>query len=395
MGVNIDLKNPNDFKKLNEIYEYERRVMIYLGNIFNADTFERRYPEEDFCLYNDFPFNQIVFIYDIMYETYDQNITKNVPTCTYLWLAQFYPVYKDYEQNYLDGPNYQELFKNLSNRCQFRSRTEFCNKSKFSISSSSYSDFDKEFQVSSDFIHTILIFASPLICLFGIFTNILVIITISKSIKKQKEFKEFRHYDYMRLNSCVHCIILVIQLVSVVNECTHEFWCSEINRFVIVQYYKIIFSEFLGTTFRFLANFTYLAFSMSRLSLIGKEYSKLVMYVAKDKSIKLYLAITIILSLVLSVCKYFRFMPAEISTSSSGIFTNFPDKLMIFALGKVRGVFQARLFLIFNTLCDLLNYLVFLVINLVLDIKMASELKKSLKEKEEKIEMTEKQKRKK
>lgn len=235
---------------------------------------------------------------------------------------------------------------------------------------------------------------TPCVSAFGILTNILVIATIS-DVKREKELKEMRHYDYMRLNSITHCLILVIQIVGTINECTHEFWCSQIDRLILIQYYKIIVSELLGTAFRFMSNFTYLAFLLSRLSLLGKEHGKLVMYVSKEKSIGLYLAITSFLSLVLSAVKFFRYMTNEVNLFSSGNDTdNFPDKLISFADGNLRTFFSVRIFLIFNILCDLVNYFVFLFVNLGLDICMVLELKKTFAEKAKKIELSEKQKRK-
>lgn len=363
------------------------------------ERFETRYPNEDFCLYKDFPFNQAIYIFDKLYLKI--LLTQDTPTCTFLWLTQFYPIYQNFttasNSNYFNLKNraYAKLFTNLSSKCDFKQKLKSCNRSNWIFHRSSHSsDYDGEFQLVADLTHVILIFLSPPICLFGLWTNILVIVTITSDVKKQKELKEMRHYDYMRLNSCVHCLILLVQLPSMLNECTHEFWCSTLHRTVPAQYFKIVVGEFLGTSLRFMSNFTYLGFTLSRLSLIGKEHGKLVMYVAKDKSIKVYLCITIVLSLLLSIVRYFRYLPNQMDYISTGAADMYPDKLVFVAVGELREHFHVRLFSIFNVLCDLCNYAVFIVVNLILDSVMVVELKKTLKEKAEKCGETEKQKRK-
>jgi hypothetical protein len=131
-------------------------------------------------------------------------------------------------------------------KCEFEKKVEVCNRSTFTkFSTNSHNYFENK--IIFDFMDTIVIFGTLFICLFGIFNNILVIISIS-DIKKQKELKNFLHYDYMRINSIVNCIILVIPIVGLINECTEQFWCSDISRLVFVQYYKIVVSQFLGTS---------------------------------------------------------------------------------------------------------------------------------------------------
>jgi hypothetical protein len=53
------------------------------------------FPDEDFCIYVDFPFNQNIFLYSIIRsKTISLTLDKD-STCTYLWLAQNLEYYKD------------------------------------------------------------------------------------------------------------------------------------------------------------------------------------------------------------------------------------------------------------------------------------------------------------
>lgn len=396
INTNVNLSDHISYKNELRLNDFDEiKIELYMACVFEIEQLAYRYPDEDFCLYKDFPFNQLVYIYDIGFWDLKFRNMNNIPTCTFLWLAQFYPLYHvntkhTSENRYLTKRVYYNYFVNLSKVCDFKTKLEACKKARFTLGSSD-SSYDENIRVTSDFIHLILIFLSPFICLFGLFTNLLVILTVLH-IKKQKDLKDFRHYDYMRINSIVHCILLIIQIFGMINECTQEFWCSQIQHLMFIQYYKIVFSQFLDTSLRFLSNFTYLAFSLCRLSLIGKEHGKLVMYVSQEKSIKLYMIITVFLSLTLGVVKYFEYFPNEMEIASIRVDFSFPEKFVF--LGRLQDIDKTRAFLIVNSLCDLINYLIFSAIHLFMDIKIFKELKKTINEKAERTEQSEKQKRK-
>lgn len=98
----------------------DRFFVINLYTILNyyedTMTFEKQYPDEDFCLYRDFPFQQLVIIKDSIYQSrIDLNRTE-MPTCTFLWITQYYPLYfklniYGFFYNDLNTKFYQDLFK--------------------------------------------------------------------------------------------------------------------------------------------------------------------------------------------------------------------------------------------------------------------------------------------
>lgn len=167
----------------------------------------------------------------------------------------------------------------------------------------------------------------------------------------------------------------------------------EINELVFVQFFKIVFEQFLGTALRFLANFTYLAFSRCRLSLIGKEHGKLVMHVSKDSTIRTYPIITSLICLILAVVKYFRFLPVYSFGYFSDDFSDlsYPERFSMFSIINIKQT-EVRVYMGFDCFVDLVNYILFMVVFLVLDIKMVKELKKTLKERE-KLDNSERKKR--
>jgi hypothetical protein len=220
-------------------------------------------------------------------------------------------------------------------------------------------------------------------------------------IKKDKELKDRRHYDFMRINSATNCFVFTIKIVGLINECTSEFWCSQIHRLVGVQYYKLIFTELFGTSLRFFSNLTFIAFQLCRLALIGQEHGKLVEKVSKTLSIKRLLTYFACLSFVFSIVKYFRYQindedlytytPLELIQLKPldeypAKFSSIDNKNNVFGEGEyIPKIVEVRsetwAFIIINSLSDILNYPVFFIICLVLDIVTCVELRKTLSKK--------------
>jgi hypothetical protein len=197
----------------------------------------------------------------------------------------------------------------------------------------------------------------------------------------------------MRLNAFSNISIFLMKIVALINECTVEFWCSPIYRLVGVQYYKLVFSEMLSTSFCFFSNFTYVAFQLCRLSLIGqeKEHGKLVISVSKRISIKKLALYFAILSVFLSVVKYFRFHVNDTDLiegkfgSSTDSAEDYPVKLAIVDNISADQDFTIRTeiltFLIFNIVSDVFNYPLFLIVTAWLDMITSVMLSKTLAEK--------------
>jgi len=152
-------------------------------------------------------------------------------TCTYLWLAQYSDVLIEYLSNGTDI--YESLlmivksdsFRSIS-KCNFKQRLELCNRSHFETkdiwSLSDYLFLNKIFQIA-------IKISTYLVSFFGIMTNIIVIKVILD--KKNKElFKNCRQYTYLALNSLFNLIILIVQILSWINECFYPYqvFCPEI-----------------------------------------------------------------------------------------------------------------------------------------------------------------------
>ena len=318
-GTHVNLTNLTINDRPMKIILFERleKPSYQLSKVF---------PDKDFCIYVHYPFNQFVVLreyYDteLMFSIdHDLNISRTMHySCTFLWLAQYYVYYYRYFNSKYAGDDdgYARIaetgsliilfksndYKSIS-KCNFDERIRLCNKSNYQIKEiwdrNDFLILSKKLQIAVK----VLIY---LISLFGLFTNFIAAIVILKK-ENSDLFKGFKQYSYLYLNSIFCMIILVIEILSWMSECFYPFevFCPEIRKLVVIQFFKIIFKECLVTMLRFMCNFTYVAFALNRISLIGREHGKLVTFMS-DLGMKKYIGVTLLTSAIFSWIKGFRY----------------------------------------------------------------------------------------
>lgn len=306
LDFNVSQTNEADFISSTAV------IYVWISNaIIERNDYEHRYPDADFCIYRTFRFRQLLILIDSLFlDKFTGD--KNDLTCTYLWLTQYYELFAKHAQSAnrrirtlstIDLSNLSQI----RSSCNFTKLLDLCN---FSSIESLPSSSSIELKLKISYAHSIIILALPGVCLVGILTNILIVVTLSGNKKKEaidpNQKKNLKHHDYMRIHSIVNALMLAIELVGLMNECSREFWCSRVYYLEPIQYYKIVFRELIGTLLRFMSNFTFVAFALTRLSLIGKDHNAVVKAVVNLK-IYVYLIVSILIGLILSVVKYFRY----------------------------------------------------------------------------------------
>ena len=334
------------------------------------------FPDEDFCLYKDFPIDQLVIIYKTPETLYEFLRSGNDFGCTYLWITRSYKdlvnVIPDYTELYiimkalLNSNDYKSI-----SRCNFEERLKLCNRSTFE-SKRILTFF--ELGETMELIRSVINISSYILSIFGLVTNVLIILTIS-SKKNQAEFKGCKQYDYLRLNSIFNCLILLIHLISWLNQCIYPFqvFCPLIRKAVFMQYFKIIVEDVFMTALRFMNNFTYVGFAFNRISLIGKDHNRLVRFMS-ELAIKKYICVSLSISVILSVIKFFQY---DINYGKS--FVSYP--ISYDYISSMNSTKPNLTFFILDFISDMLNHFVFLFVNLAIDIGMIVKLRKTLGEK--------------
>lgn len=220
---------------------------------------------------------------------------------------------------------------------------------------------------------------TPLISVYAIATNLFVIYVIYH--KENAKTTRDKHYIYMSLHCASNTLICSIQMLSLMSECQYPFgfFCSSIRHLVGVQYVKIVLVEGLNSTFRLLSNFTYLGFSLCRMSKIGKDHGNLIVFMS-ELNMTVYMIMSLLFSIGLSVCKALQF---DVNLSRPEY--EFP---MPFIQNHVRyWIFNPNYVAItvVNAIYDMVNYFLFVLVHLVVDVTLIRKLRRVLNEKEIKI----------
>ena len=138
LNADIDIKLTNGMK----FSKYKNRA-IFIEFYDTPSSFNEAYmyPDEDICLYKDFPHRQLVFPSIVFAETFKKKTIKC--TCSLLWLIQHGKMYLNKNMNQYDTKAflfYPEGFEHLSaraclkiknfetilNECNFTQRFERC-----------------------------------------------------------------------------------------------------------------------------------------------------------------------------------------------------------------------------------------------------------------------------
>ena len=129
--LNVDLSN------LSQVFEcYINKCAVIIT--FSCSTYimdlpmYEVFPDEDFCIYTNYPFNQMVFfIQSILYQKEYDTCNPKL-SCTFLWLIQYYNEVEYYKnqvfilntlQFFINSDEFQSMSK-----CNFTHRISMCNK---------------------------------------------------------------------------------------------------------------------------------------------------------------------------------------------------------------------------------------------------------------------------
>lgn len=361
LGLTANLSDLEDLKQKVDKMKY---IFLKCDNNLGDYSISETFPDEDFCLYKDFPFTQLVYLL--------QGCKSPQLSCTFLYLIQYY-------QNFLSVLNPENIdyrltwvyakleeYKSIS-KCNFDDRLNRCNRSKFQLKHiRTVYEISEIMQITKIVIH---ISSYPL-SIFGIVTNILVIITIS-SKKNKADYKGLKQYSYLRINSIVNVLILSIHISTWLNRCEfpYQVFCSQIRKVIFFQYFIIIVHAVVLISLQFMNNFTYMAFSFNRISLIGKDHNKLVNFMSDVGVIK-YISSTFIMSVGLSVIKFFAYR-----INYGQPYYSYPVDYGNLST-EIKAINLA--FFIINSICDIFNYCIFLFVHLIIDIGMLVKLRETL-----------------
>ena len=377
-SINHDLHVNISNRTQLELY-INRTVRIHVQNMFSNIKTNQLLTilvrDEDFCLFKDFPFNQMVLL--LIYE-----LTPRIEnlSCTLIWLMKEYHLYYR-KYIYLDSANflnrgylniYQEgNWTEMVEKCDFGKRLENCDRRRFEYASKLSINDTKDIVI---LLESMLICIIPFVGLFGLLTNTFVVFVVS--LGENKEYLKAKQYSYMRIASLSNALVCLISTLTPMYLCQSfdGIFCSSIHYFAFTQYFRIICIEFISTVFKIFSNFSYVGFLINRSSLIGKDHSKFIQLFSELSVVK-FTSVSLFLSVLFSVVKIFRY---QVNTFDTNLEYPTPFERNYNNMFSPGFEVKTRLISIFNAISDLINYILFIVFNLILDICLIVKLKATL-----------------
>lgn len=124
--IDIDLRNKSQQVEIKELRQIYFRLKINTSLSEDYLTFYRKisipdsFPDEDFCLYEKFPFNQLVLFIIVLDQ--QKLMIDHHPTCTFVWLTQYYDVYFEFMTEDDRKNNDWRNMTRLVDQCEFKKR---------------------------------------------------------------------------------------------------------------------------------------------------------------------------------------------------------------------------------------------------------------------------------
>ena len=332
------------------------------------------FPNEDFCLFKEFPKNKFILTVP------DKNWMNC--SCLFFWLMDMY--FYNYGKKIIK----ENLFcinEYKSGMCDFHRQCQ-----KIITIKDEKNHIDYFFL--SEIYNFITVFLIPIFCLFGIFSNLLNMIVVKKlKFNHKNDSKiDLTIYEWIQINSFINLLYSFIYLFHLANMCifVNGIYCPSLSRSILIQYYEIFFIDYLGGILKIFSNFINVLISFERFSsLKGK-----VLKIFKRKKCILFLILIIGIAInfekpITSEIKRFDFQEVygnsypeyPLRNTFKGVWDkDFPhqDRTLKF---KFKNSFYYGLFLFNFMTNDVILFLLFLFVDLLLLLEFKRKINEKLK----------------
>ena len=352
-------------------FRYER-AFVSFDSIYD-------YPDEDLCLFKDFPHQNLV--YPILLPG---KLIKC--TCTLIWLKFFSHLYEPLLNETFNYINDDNLFNENQNRnneykfckkasdfsiCDISTRLDNCKIEKLEKKENTFDMFrldnDNDVYYFLKWLQLILlIILQPIFGGIGIINNLIVIITI-KNKKHRHNFKD-PMYNHIIINASFNIIYCSILILNILNTCLSfesKIFCSKIFQENSTQVFKIVVIHFLGNVFRLCSNFSYLYFSFCRFVLVSMYKDSNFLKKITQVNQKRYIFLLFFIACLLSSFRIFQY-ELNVERNPRKDFP-FETRNEYFCQNKLNS-FQCYLFNSFKILNRFLNDILCVVLNIFIDL---------------------------
>lgn len=343
---------------------------------------EYQFPDEDICLYHDFPFQRLVYV----------NIKGLVSTsCTALYLLYFSPDVSITTQD-----------------CNFTRLIEPCQameaNSQLDLPNDPYFVFVDISETIGEINSILINYIGPIASAFGFCTNMLICITILYNHKRRNQVRQSKQenvlleqpiFRYVLFNSIINSMFLLLYLLDYTIKCKikvgHQ--ADEVHGCT----FNYIFLDVIGDFLKLVSNFSFLQISINRYLLIGKGHSEWLVSISQIR-LKQFFLFTGSLSLLLSSVVYFQRKFFIVETSLDDIKVIYYQEVYYHMyywgsnyyitttkydnykalVGKIK---ELPLLTAFTVIHDLFSFFLFCLVSVILDILTVKNLHDALAEK--------------
>jgi hypothetical protein len=296
IGLNMDVKvnyssDPYSVKSDDQAVVYFRE---YNFNLY-AHTEEYKFPNEDFCLFLHFPHHNAVFPY----------FNKCYNTCTFQWLVQYIP--------YFTRLVYVPCSFNSSNNCDFDQMLLTCYKTRDYMNTLSeisknnidlYYFYDRNYKNKIyDFVFAVILV--PIICLFGIFTNLINIIVLKNFENDVKNLMS----NLMLICSYVDLCICSTYLLGLTLKCIDPigYFCMlSLVNYKPYRYFMLTVYNYFGSVMKTLSNLIQISIAFDRFIISTSTKNKILVKLSNIK-MKTWAFIFLMFSFLTNFVKLFEY----------------------------------------------------------------------------------------
>jgi hypothetical protein len=337
-------------------------VQNYFG--YQEKVGEYTYPNEDFCLFIDFPHKNFVF----------PIIEKCFNTCTFQWLVQYH--------YFLEFDYYTKCnLENSTLACNYSLMAEACfdNYENIIAKKIDYYENKIDLYVLNDqnyknklYDLVLSVYMIPPLSLLGMFTNLLNILTL-RSKKFEKEFKN-RMFKQMLICSYINLIICMIDLLALTIKCVDPFgyFCMLILvHLKIYRYVLLTVNIYIASALKTCSKLVQIAISLDRFILSTGTKNKHLLKFAK-LDLKLSILIFLIFSFAINFIKIFEYKYSLIDDA---------DRELTFPFIYIYFFDFYFVYSYFNLLNILVNNLCLLLFQVMTDFALLFFIQKSIENK--------------
>lgn len=337
------------------------------------------FPDYDFCLFVDVPFQRLVFIipdFESMEYTYEPNLT-----CTRAWLARYQFLFSEADKlDDLDQKIEECDFKHMVASCQF------FNKSAIYI----YDQYIIMYNLGNMLNmaqHVLVEYTRPVACGLAFVVNMTICLTIAYNYKRKQQIRSQKDQEIVLLEQPLYKYILLNSIFNSIYSMTYfldSFVLFKLTKpFDSYEYRKqdnknkTIAINMIGSMVKLMSNFSLLQISINRYLLVGKDHSKWIVNISEMK-VKHFLILSILLSMVLSLVVYYQlcFYSYHETMVDFNTFLEGSD-----GFGYEHNIDDIVLINIFTIIHDLFSNFLFCILLWVMDTLTVKKLHDALKEK--------------